>query len=1070
MMLAVTQHYLLDASVSTWLIFLLAALSVGAWMGWHVLVPAGWRRGAWVRAAWVAGGTGVGLLALLAVSQWAQRLVTLATSWPIWVLALLAAGMVELIVLLYAPPGRGVSRRMTAGMTALRIAVAMALIAMLAQPVIIRRGSRPARRRLTFLVDISGSMHMPETQWTAGQKLRMAALSGKMERPVDVWPIRRALETVRTDLARRNEWLADLDQAVLETRREKWLTGYEPMRKSLEQAEKALGEQAEAVTKALGAGAQLDAAGGQTLASLRSRLTAAAREVTEGLRATVSREASDLSRYHKRLRTALTDSAAALREAGADLEVLQDKLDEAHYRSLPAEKRKQIDQTARKTRFDLACDVLKTPVGPDRAALIDALGRDYKVSLYTFHSTCQEGAMDELARGTAGRPATRGTTRPTTNPAELPEAYQKTDLTGALRTAARAGGSAELAGLIVLSDFAHNASPVRPTGVLLAERKAPIYSVLLGSTKPPRDAAVLDVDAPETVHVGDKVLAKAQLKFDGLSGRTGKVRLYDGDEIVDTREVRIPTDRYRCTAELGHQPETKGRRNYRVEVECFEAELLETNNRFGLTVNVTDERTNLLIVEDRPRWEFRYLKNLFAGRDTAVGLQYVLFRPDRIEPDAPRPLPLIHAAVGRPAGQFQATALPAGAEEWNKFDVVMLGDVAVEQWGADTLAMLRRFVVDRGGALIVIAGPSHMPADYGGTPLKDLLPVTFDPRRRQVAPPENVRGFTIALTPEGLDSVVMHQHVDPERSRQIWLSIPPLYWRYGVESTRKGATVLAYARPAAGAPAFLQDPPPDEQLTDEALALRQEQMRDYQGKNPLIAVHTVGVGRVMFLATDHTWRMRYGVGDRYHHQFWGQVLRWAMTTRLSGGGRFARVGTAQSRYSPGQTVRVTARMLKPDLTPLSTEKARADLYRGDTLVDSRKLTAAPDSPGLYRVSFGPQAGGTYRVVLDAPEIEPLLRQEGLDKVACEFSVESPVPVEQAELAADRTLAAALADETGGQLLDPSQVSLLADLLKPQAEQAVRERQIRLWDTWPLLLLMLAAVTGEWILRKRSGLA
>ena len=50
--------------------------------------------------------------------------------------------------------------------------------------------------------------------------------------------------------------------------------------------------------------------------------------------------------------------------------------------------------------------------------------------------------------------------------------------------------------------------------MLLAERKTPIFSVLIGSTKPPRDAAVLDVEAPESIHVGDKALAKAYARED----------------------------------------------------------------------------------------------------------------------------------------------------------------------------------------------------------------------------------------------------------------------------------------------------------------------------------------------------------------------------------------------------------------------------------------------------------------------------------------------------------------------------------------------------------------------------
>lgn len=1070
MILAVTNHFLLDPSIATGTIAAMALLAVGAWVLLHILPPMAWRQGAWRRAAWLAGGTGAGVLAMLAAFQLVQRIVTLATSWPLWALAVMGALLAEAIVALYDYRPRGATRGAMRAMAALRVTLAMTIVAMLAQPVIVYRGSKPAKKQLTILVDTSGSMQLPETQWTAGQKLRMAAVSDGAGRSGGLGAGRWALESARVELARRNEWLAELDGTDLDQRRGKWASGYPPMRNALEQAEKTLAEQEQAVGQAAGA-AKLDAAGTAKLTNVRSYLATARRAVTDGRRATAGPEAAELSANHNRLRKALSDAAGGLRLACSDLEALQDSLDEAQYKALPAEKRKQIDRTSGKTRFELAKDVLRAPApgGVEKGLpLLEALSNEFKLTIYTFNAACQEASVEEFLQDA---PAATTRMRPgaTTNPAEFPDAFGRTDLTGALQTAARAGGAAESAGLVVLSDFVHNATPIRPTGVLLAERKTPIFSVLIGSTKPPRDAAVLDVEAPESIHVGDKVLARAQLKFDGLAGRTAKVKLLDGPEVVDTRDVRVPTDRYRCTVELGHQPEAKGRRDYRVEIEPFEAELIETNNRFALSVNVSDERTNLLIVEDRPRWEFRYLKNLFTGRDNAVGLQYVLFRPDRIDADAARALPVIPAAAGRPAGQFQATALPANAQEWNKFDVVLLGDVPPEELGAQNLAVLRKFIVDRGGTLIVIAGPSYMPGSYTDTPLKDLLPVTFAPD--PPAPgPENVGGFTFALTAEGLDSVVTHQHVDPERSRGIWQSFPPMYWRRGGVAARPAATVLAYARPVLAAPLFLQDAAMAQVLGDEAAALRQEQVRDYQRKNPLIAVHTVGAGRVMFLATDHTWRMRYGVGDRYHHQFWGQVLRWAATTKLSGGGRFARIGTPQSRYSPGQTVRVTARLLKADFTPMVTDAVKADLYLGEKLIDSRKLTASADGPDLYRGRFAPRGGGTYRLVLNAPAMDALIRQDGLDKVTCEFSVESPVPPEQAELAADRSLAASLADETGGQLLEASQASLLTELLKQENEQVRRERQVGLWDTWPLLAVMLAAVTAEWLLRKRAGLA
>ena len=119
---------------------------------------------------------------------------------------------------------------------------------------------------------------------------------------------------------------------------------------------------------------------------------------------------------------------------------------------------------------------------------------------------------------------------------------------------------------------------------------------------------------------------------------------------------------------------------------------------------MAEDQVNLLFVEGRPRWEFRYLKNLFSGRDKTVRLQYVLLEPDKLE-GVPA-LKKIEASASRPDGEIEATALPKDEAEWMKFDVIILGDVAPKYLKPEELKILERFVKDRSGTLIVISGPN----------------------------------------------------------------------------------------------------------------------------------------------------------------------------------------------------------------------------------------------------------------------------------------------------------------------------------------------------------------------------
>jgi hypothetical protein len=129
-----------------------------------------------------------------------------------------------------------------------------------------------------------------------------------------------------------------------------------------------------------------------------------------------------------------------------------------------------------------------------------------------------------------------------------------------------------------------------------------------------------------------------------------------------------------------------------------------------------------------------------------------------------------------------------------------------------------------------------------------------------------------------------------------------------------------------------------------------------------------------------------------------------------------------------------------------------------------------NSPGLYAADLGEMPSGTYRVELDAPAAKAVLAEQGAAKVAMEFSVEPSTPAEQAELAPDRGLLSRLASLTGGTVCDPTRADrALASLGKPTEVQIERHEYV-LWDSWPMLVLVILVATGEWLLRKKAGLA
>src|SRR5205085_9147460 len=89
----------------------------------------------------------------------------------------------------------------------------------------------------------------------------------------------------------------------------------------------------------------------------------------------------------------------------------------------------------------------------------------------------------------------------------------------------------------------------------------------------------------------------------------------------------------------------------------------------------------------------------------------------------------------------------------------------------------------------------------------------------------------------------------PAASRAVWDGLPSLGWG-AVGEAKDGAEVLAWVNDAKAAEA---KGPPDRSAA-------------------LIARQNYGLGRVLYVGTDGTWRWRFKTGDAYHHRFWKQTI------------------------------------------------------------------------------------------------------------------------------------------------------------------------------------------------------
>ncbi len=1039
------------------IVLLLAALAALA--AWYGIRRQGRRRNPPASWWWrLAPQTATGTCALWLCYQVLHRGVSLRTQLPLPLLALFGAGAIETALLLYGHECNLVSRRKGTALILLRVSILACILFMLAEPVHERFVMRRLDRHVVLLQDVSDSMRFSDPQMSAAERLELYAIDNPTPQPllnllaqafdalrVAEHQLSAATETLR--VIRLAETAASADASERSTEQ------FNTAASSLAAASKAIATTIEELHQALGeslspAYRELSDSISQRCASnIPAALAKLEEELRENTGDTALRQESISS-----LTAELLTNVSHLSQAAIPL---MDAFASATLEQLPVDQRKAADALAEVPRSQFADALL---YGTDsRQGLIDELMRRYTVHRILFSSRPSEVPAGETsdiveAAGLSG------------------DSARRTDISKALDFVLSEIPEEGLAGAVLLSDFQHNGQEgLSAAARSLGARGAPIFTIPFGSQHSFPDMAIMNVEAPQAILQGDRLGLKVHLKCNGFRGQEATLTLAREGQIIETRTFPIPEDEYRNTLRLNDVPPEGGITRYTLTLVPAEIETVTENNTWQFETAVSEDRTNVLLIDRRPRWEFRYLRNLFFGRDKSVHLQYVLTMPDHlpvVEDAAPSSTPHVNASASRPFGDAEADRLPADLSEWRKFDVIILGDLSPETLTEPVLEMIHDCVSERGAALVVIAGPEAMPHRYTSQRMRELLPVLYN--NEDVNRFESPGGaFHIQLTPEGRRHPIMQLSPSVARTEALWESLPLTYWRQSVLGVKPGAAVLAYAALSAdrAEQAALSD------MNVETALRRIKAVTEAQARNSLIVIQPYGMGKVMMLNFDRTWRLRYRIGDIYHHRFWGQVLNWGAGENLRAGTPWVRLGTDRIRYAPGDAVKVIARVLQTDYTPVSEAKISVVLTREGDKVSTRRLNYRPQSQGIYEANVGPfQMPGRYQLELQGAAVTDILQESSAPPVQTDFIVEvAHNPVELSTFTADHALAEQIATLSGGRLLRPSACDELETAFGPATETLRERADVTLWDHWLLLMLMLMLLTSEWLLRRKGGL-
>ncbi len=588
-----------------------------------------------------------------------------------------------------------------------------------------------------------------------------------------------------------------------------------------------------------------------------------------------------------------------------------------------------------------------------------------------------------------------------------------TDIDTALTTVLQRDRNLKAALLLTDGDWNTGRSPVS-AATRFRENGVPIFAVSVGRESPLPDLSLERVKAPVYGLVGEQISIPFRIESHLPDSVTTTVTIGNEGKQEAKRELTIPPMTELQEAVVW-SPRAVGEYELTVDLPVQDGESLTNNNSQTFRISIRSETLKVLVMESQPRWEFRFLRNALE-RDPGVEMHAVLFHP----------------SLPPGGGRGYLPSFPGTKELLAAYDVIFLGDVGIgggELKESDT-ELIRGLVEQQASGLVFLPGSRGRQHSLTNSALADLMPVTLDAQR-----PEGVglrNEATLELASRGREHLLTRFDSDEARNDAIWKRLPGFYWCAAVEKSRPGSTVLAV----------------------------HSGMRNRWGRLPLLVSKPYGNGKTLFMGTDSAWRWRRGVEDKYHYQFWSQVVRWMAHQRHLSERPGVRLTWSPETPRVGETVFLQATVLSQGGLPIERGPVIGKIAGASGAVEHLEFTPLEGGWGVFQSSFVPEKGEAYTVTVEAPKHDREL--ETRIDVAAPTLERTGQPVNSGVL---REIAAITLGESG----DLDDLSSMLERIALLPEPRPLEKRIRLWahPAWGGLILLLLGL--YWTGRKMAGM-
>ena len=612
------------------------------------------------------------------------------------------------------------------------------------------------------------------------------------------------------------------------------------------------------------------------------------------------------------------------------------------------------------------------------------------------------------------------------------------------------------AGIILLTDGNESTNP--DLADIDWQNLPPIYPVVIGENQPLRDLSITGVTTSQTNFESAPVTIKAELLAQKFAGKTITVELVGADDkVIESQEVRRLENGKPFAVRFKLKPENRGVNVFEIRacekgtsIEDENGEATLVNNRRLVVVDRGKGPFRVLYIAGRPNWEYKFMRRALVDDNELdlVGLIRIankepkftfrsrqgettnsLFRGFGNQNDDTAEQ-YDEAVMTRLDTRDEAElrdGFPKNAASLFQYDAIIIDDLEAAFFTQNQKTLLSQFVSLRGGGLMMLGGVGTFArGGYDRTPIGESLPVYLD--QRSQAPEE--MDYQLSLTREGWVQPWVRIESTREKELERLETMPTFQTVSRSRSIKPGATILANVTG-----------------TDDQT-------------HPALVVQRFGNGRTaaMLIGDLWRWKMQSKKENEDLNKAWRQTLRWLVSETPR---RVEVLAEPDESQLTKIRVDIQSEEFKPQLN------AELELKVITPAEKEIVITSQQDSQkvGRYIAEFSPGEPGAYRVVATAktPEGELIeTRETGWvsDHAVAEFESLQP----------NRSFLQQLADKTGGEVVEVSDLESFASGFDTKKVPISETKSVPWWHRWTIFAAAIGLLLVEWGARRMWGLA